>query len=428
MTRRRGGLLWHRDFRWLWSGESISQLGTQVTVIALPLIAVKTLAASTFGVGVLVALQYAAFLLLGLPVGAWVDRMRRRPVMIAADVARAVLLATLPLAAAFGVLTIYQLYAVALLHGGCTLFFDVAYQSYLPSLVDRSELVEGNAKLQASESVAQVAGPAVGGFLVQAVTAPFAVLADAVSFVLSAGSLRAIRMTEPPVPRAGQRSLRREIAEGLRFVLGHPILRAIAGCTGSYNFFGNAFQAVAVVFLVRQVGVSPGVIGVLFSAGSAGAIAGALTASAAGRRLGTARAIWVPLAVTGPLAVIIALTFPGPGLILFAAGWFGLSFSTVVYNVNQVAYRQALCPPGLLGRMNATMRFLVWGTIPLGGLAGGALGTALGNRGALWVILSGQALSVLWLLASPLRTARDLPTGPAGWLPAREDQPPALST
>ncbi|MDR0343622.1 MAG: MFS transporter [Nocardiopsaceae bacterium] len=428
MTRRRGGLLWHRDFRWLWSGESISQLGTQVTVIALPLIAVKTLAASTFGVGVLVALQYAAFLLLGLPVGAWVDRMRRRPVMIAADVARAVLLATLPLAAAFGVLTIYQLYAVALLHGGCTLFFDVAYQSYLPSLVDRSELVEGNAKLQASESVAQVAGPALGGFLVQAVTAPFAVLADAVSFVLSAGSLRAIRMTEPPVPRAGQRSLRREIAEGLRFVLGHPILRAIAGCTGSYNFFGNAFQAVAVVFLVRQVGVSPGVIGVLFSAGSAGAIAGALTASAAGRRLGTARAIWVPLAVTGPLAVIIALTFPGPGLILFAAGWFGLSFSTVVYNVNQVAYRQALCPPGLLGRMNATMRFLVWGTIPLGGLAGGALGTALGNRGALWVILSGQALSVLWLLASPLRTARDLPTGPAGWLPAREDQPPALST
>ena len=428
MTRRRGGLLWHRDFRWLWSGESISQLGTQVTVIAMPLIAVKTLAASTFGVGVLVALQYAAFLLLGLPAGAWVDRMRRRPVMIAADMARAVLLASLPLAAAFGVLTIYQLYAVALLHGSCTLFFDVAYQSYLPALVDRSELVEGNAKLQASESVAQVAGPAAGGFLVQAFTAPFAVLADAVSFVLSAGSLRAIRMTEPPVPRAGQRSLRREIAEGLRFVLGHPILRAIAGCTGSYNFFGNAFQAVAVVFLVRQVGVSPGVIGVLFSAGSAGAIAGALTASAAGRRLGTARAIWVPLAVTGPLGVIIALTFPGPGLILFAAGWFGLSFSTVVYNVNQVAYRQALCPPGLLGRMNATMRFLVWGTIPLGGLAGGALGTVLGNRGALWVILSGQALSVLWLLASPLRTARDLPTGPAGRLPAREDQPPALST
>ncbi|MBO0808797.1 MAG: MFS transporter, partial [Actinobacteria bacterium] len=351
-----------------------------------------------------------------------------RPVMITADVARAVLLASLPLAAALGVLTIYQLYVVALLHGGCTLFFDVSYQSYLPALVDRGELVEGNAKLQASQSVAQVAGPAVGGFLVQAFTGPFAVLADAVSFLVSAGSLRAIRTAEPPAQRAGRTGLRREIAEGLRFVLGHPVLRAIAGCTGSFNFFSNAFQAIVVVFLVRQVGLSAGTIGVLFSAGSAGGIVGALTAAAAGRWLGTARAIWLPLAVTGPLGLIIALTFPGPGLILFGAGWFGLSFSNVVYNVNQVAYRQALCPPGLLGRMNATMRFLVWGTIPLGGLAGGALGTALGNRGALWVILAGEALSVLWLLASPLRTARDLPAGPAGRLPARGGQPPALST
>ncbi|MBO0787963.1 MAG: MFS transporter [Actinobacteria bacterium] len=428
MTRRRGGLFRHRDFRWLWFGDSISQLGTQVTVIALPLIAVKTLDASTFAVGVLVALQFAAFLLIGLPAGAWVDRMRRRPVMITADVARTVLLASLPLAAALGVLTIYQLYVVALLHGVCTLFFDVSYQSYLPALVRRGELVEGNAKLQASQSVAQVAGPAVGGFLVQAFTGPFAVLADAVSFLVSAGSLRAIRTVEPPAQRAGRTGLRREIADGLRFVLGHPVLRAIAGCTGSFNFFSNAFQAVVVVFLVRQVGLSAGTIGVLFSAGSAGGIAGALTAAAAGRWLGTARAIWLPLAVTGPLGLIIALTFPGPGLILFGAGWFGLSFSNVVYNVNQVAYRQALCPPGLLGRMNATMRFLVWGTIPLGGLAGGALGTALGNRGALWVILAGEALSVLWLLASPLRTARDLPAGPAERLPSREDQPPALST
>jgi MFS family permease len=417
VTHRRGGLLWHRDFRWLWFGDTISQFGTQVSVIALPLIAVKTLGASTFQVGVLTSLQFAAFLLLGLPAGAWVDRIRRRPVMIAGDVGRAVLLAWLPVSAALGMLTIYQLYAVALLHGVCTLFFDVAYQSYLPALVERKALVEGNAKLQASQSVAQVAGPAAGGFLVQAFTAPFAVLADAASFLVSAAALRAIGTVEPPVPREAKPDLRKEIAEGLRFVLGHPILRAIAGCTGTFNFFSNAFSAVAVVFLVRQVGVSPGGIGLLFSAGSAGAIAGALTAAAIARRIGTARAIWLPVTITGPLGLLVALTFPGPGLALFATGWFCVSFSTVVYNVNQVSFRQALCPPRLLGRMNATMRFLVWGTIPLGGLTGGALGTVLGNRAALWIILSGMALAAGWLIASPLRTARDLPLAP--------DEPPS---
>src|SRR6266568_1349606 len=329
MRRRWGGLLWHRDFQRLWFGDTVSQLGTQVTVIALPLVAVKTLGASTFEVGILVSLLTAAFLLAGLPAGAWVDRMRRRPVMIAADVARAVLLASLPVAAALGVLSIYQLYLLALL--------------------------EGNAKLQASESVAQVAGPALGGFLVQAFTAPYAVIADAASFLVSAGSLRAIKMAEPQVPRAQRPHFRREIAEGMRFVLGHPILRMIAGCTGTFNFFSSALQAVVVVFLVRQVGISPGVIGVLFSAGSAGAIVGALTASIAARRLGTARAIWLPITITAPTGLLMALTFPGAGLALFAAGWFGLSLSGVVYNVNQVSYRQALGPPQLLGRMNATM-------------------------------------------------------------------------
>src|SRR6266568_3338948 len=409
MRRRRGGLLWHRDFQRLWFGDTVSQLGTQVTVIALPLVAVKTLGASTFEVGILVSLLTAAFLLAGLPAGAWVDRMRRRPVMIAADVARAVLLASLPVAAALGVLSIYQLYLLALLHGVCTVFFDVAYQSYLPALVGRTALVEGHAKLQASESVAQVAGPALGGFLVQAFTAPYAVIADAASFLVSAGALRAIKMAEPQVPRAQRPHFRREIAEGMRFVLGHPILRMIAGCTGTFNFFFSALQAVVVVFLVRQVGISPGVIGVLFSAGSAGAIVGALTASIAARRLGTARAIWLPITITAPTGLLMALTFPGAGLALFAAGWFGLSLSGVVYNVNQVSYRQALGPPQLLGRMNATMRFLVWGTMPLGGLTGGALGTWLGNRAAMWIILTGQALSVVWLLASPLRSARELP-------------------
>ena len=410
MAQRRGGLVWNRDFRWLWGGDTISQLGSEITVIALPLVAVNVLDASTFAVGVLVAATRGAFLFLGLPAGAWVDRVRRRPVMIVSDVGRALLLAAVPVAALTGTLSLPLLYLVALLAGVCTVFFDVAYMSYLPALVEPAELVEGNAKLQASASVAQVAGPSLGGLLVHAFTAPYAMAADAVSFALSAGSLTAIRTREPPPPRHVSARLREEIREGLRFVLGHPVLRSITGCTGTFNFFSQAVHAIIIVFLVRTVGVSAGVIGALFSAGSAGAIVGALTASTFARRLGPARAIWLPMACTSPLALLLPLTTPGPGLILFSVGWFGTSFGVVVYNINQVAYRQAMCPPQMLGRMNATIRFLVWGTMPLGALAGGALGSAIGNRQALWFALIGEVASTIWLLASPLRTARSLPT------------------
>lgn len=405
----RGGLIRHRDFRLLWFGDTVSQVGTQVSEIALPLLAVTTLGATTFQVGVLVAMLTAAFLIVGLPAGAWVDRMRRRPLMVACDLGRAALLALIPISAALDVLSLPLLYAVALGLGVFTVFFDVAYQSYLPALVGRDALVEGNAKLQASQSVAQVAGPTIGGLLVQALTAPYAVLVDAVSFLVSGGAVAAIRTREEAVPRAPDRHLRREIAEGLRFVLGHPILRMIAGCTGTYNFFTSALGAVIVVFLVRDLGASAGAVGLVFSIGSAGALLGALASGWAARTLGSARAIWVSVAVTTPFALLMPLAFPDGGLALVALAWFMMGVGGVVYNVNQVAYRQALCPPRLLGRMNATMRFLVWGTMPVGGLVGGALGTWLGDRAALWVIAIGMNTSVLWLIASPLRGARDLP-------------------
>jgi MFS family permease len=379
-TRRRGGLLWHRDFRLLWVGDTISQLGTEVSVLALPLVAVLYLDASTFEVGVLTALQFAPFLLIGLPAGAWCDRVRRRPVMIAGDLIRAALLASIPIAAATGVLSVGQLFGVALLHGIATVFFDVSYQSYLPSLVGRDGLVEGNAKLQASQSVAQVAGPTLGGFLVQMFTAPFAVLADAVSFVVSAVCVGGIRTAEPYPERPERRHLGKEIGEGLGFVLRHPILRMIAATTGTSNLFNSAFFAIAVVFLVRGLHLSAGVIGVLMSAGSVGGILGALSASVIARRIGQARTIWLSLAATAPFGLLIPLAQPGAGLALFAVGTFTFSFGAVVYNVAQVSFRQALCPPRLLGRMNATVRFLVWGTMPLGGLLGGALGTWIGLR------------------------------------------------
>ncbi|MFL6138645.1 MAG: MFS transporter [Frankiaceae bacterium] len=410
--RRGRGTLWHHgDFLRLWSADTISQAGTQVSMIAIPLLAVKTLDASTFQVGLLTAAETAAFLLVGLPAGAWVDRLRRRPVMVAADWGRAALLGSIPVASALGALTMLQLYVVALLAGVLTVFFDVSYQSYLPSLVGREHLVEGNAKLQSSQSVAQVVGPGVGGWLVQALTAPIAVAVDAASYLASALGITAIRKHEPhPAPPGGRRGkLRHEISEGLRFVFGHRLLWAIAGTTATANLFSGVVSAVSVPFLVRDLHLSAGAIGALFSVSSIGGIVGAVTASAISRRVGSARTIWTALLVTAPMSALVPLAQPGWRIWLFAAGAFFLAFGAVVYNVAQVSFRQALCPERLLGRMNATMRFIVWGTMPLGGLLGGALGEAIGNRATLWVSVAGYLAAPMWAVLSPMRRMRDMP-------------------
>ncbi len=405
----RRGLFFHRDFRRLWIGDAISQVGTQVSMLALPLVAVKTLHASAFEVGALTACETAAFLLVGLPAGAWCDRVRRRPVLILGDVGRAIALGSVPLAALLHGLTIGQLFVVALITGTLTVFFDVAYQSYLPELVSREELVDGNGKLEATRATAQVVGPSVGGFLVQALTAPYAVFADALSYLWSAGWVTAIRTREPaPVPPP-QRHLGREIGEGLRFVLGHRILRKIAGCTGTSNLFGSATFAVEMVFLVRTVHLSAGGIGVLFSIGSVGGVLGALTSGWFAKKVGQARAIWLGSLIFAPPGLLLPLTHHDWRLAFAAVTLFFGSLGAVVYNVAQVSFRQALCPRPLLGRMNATMRFLVWGTMPLGGLLGGWLATVFGLRDALWIAAAGSQLAPLWVLFSPLRGLRDVP-------------------
>jgi MFS family permease len=335
--------------------------------------------------------------------------------MVAADWGRALLLGSIPVASFAGVLTIVQLYVVGLLTGILTVFFDVAYQSYLPSLVGREHLVEGNAKLQASQSVSMVVGPGLGGWLVQLFTAPVAVVADAVSYLASALGITAIRKDEPAPTVAGDGPhLLREIREGLRFVFGQRLLWAIAGSTGTSNLFSSAFGAVSIPFLIRDLHVSAGTVGALFSAGSVGGILGALAASAIGRRLGSARTIWLSLVVTSPTMALAPLTERGWRLGLFAVAFFAFSFGAVVYNVAQVSFRQALCPDRLLGRMNATMRFLVWGTMPLGGILGGTLGEALGNRTMLWIAAVGGVLAPLWTVLSPMRRLRDMPSEYAG--------------
>jgi MFS family permease len=366
--------------------------------------------ASPFQVGLLATCEMLAFLVIGLPAGAWVDRMRYRWVLIVNDLLRALALGSIPLAQALGVLHIAQLYVVALVTGICTVFFDVAYQSYLPQLVDRAALVEGNSKLQASESVSQIAGPGVGGLLIQALTAPYAVLVDALSFLWSAGWVGAITQRPPKPPRNPDSNLVKEIGEGVRFVVGNRLLRSIAMCTSSSNLFSNIAFPVYYILLARDLHLSAGVIGLFTSISAVGGLIGSLVASKFATRVGQGPAIWISAVAFGPFLFVVPFVHRDWTLALLAASQLVVWASIVIYNITQVSFRQGLCPPNLLGRMNATMRFLVWGTIPLGAFVGGVLGETIGVRPTLIVAAVGGSLAWLAVFFSPLRRMRELPS------------------
>lgn len=402
--------LWrHRDFLLLWAGESVAQVGIMISHLALPLLAATALGATPWEMGLLVAAERGAFLLVGLPAGVLLDRVRRLPVMIGANLARCVLIGSIPLAWVAGVLTFAQLLVVALLAGVATVLFDVGYQSVLPAVVGRSGLVEGNAKLESTRAAAEAAGPALGGGLVQLAGAATAVFLDAIGYLVSAAFLTRMRTRETVAAPDPDRSLRAEMSEGLRYVLRHPLLRPIALCTGTANLFSGVLAAVTVLFLARELGQPPAVVGLVLAAGSAGGVLGAFTAGLWIRRLGQGRTIVTALLVTGPVAFVLPLATAGPGLAWFALGMAAVAYGGVVYNVAQVSFRQAVCPDHLLGRMNASIRFLVWGTIPFGGLLGGALGELIGLRATVLVTAVGMVLCPVWVLASPLRRLRDLP-------------------
>lgn len=270
--------------------------------------------------------------------------------------------------------------------------------------------MEGNSKLQASQSVAQVSGPALGGWLTQLAGGANAIGLNALGFLWSASCLFRIRTVEPAVERGPDRKLRREIAEGLKFVFGNRSLVGIVGCTATANFSTSIISAVSVLVLTRELGASAGVVGLLLAGGGIGGVVGALVASRVANRIGQGRTIWVSILVTAPFSVLLPLAGHGWLILLFAIGWFASSFGAVVYNIAQVSFRQAICPDRLLGRMNASVRFMVWGTLPLGALVGGGLGALIGIHPTLWVGAIGDMLSPLPVLLSPLRRLRDLPT------------------
>jgi MFS family permease len=410
----KGGLWRHRDFLKLWSAETVSQFGTQVSQLALPLTAVLVLDASAFEVAALGTVEFLPFLLFTLPAGVWVDRLPRRPMLIAGDFGRAALLASIPAAYFLDALTLGQLYVVGFLVGICTVFFDVAYQSYLPALVERDQIIEGNSKLEISRSSAQIGGPGLSGGLVELFTAPYAVLVDAISFLGSGLFILGIRKHEPRPQRAteqnGQSTLWTELKAGLRFVFGNPNLRAQAGCTATSNFFSNVSYAIIVVFLVRELGLTPGVIGLAFTIGSFGSLLAAFSSTRISRRFGIGPTSIGMAMLFGPSALLLAFAPEGNAAIPFIVVAILLAgFSVVVYNITQVSYRQAICPPSLQGRMNSVMRFIVWGTIPLGSLAGGALGSWIGLRETIVVGAIGGGGSFLWLVFSPQRHLREMP-------------------
>jgi MFS family permease len=329
--------------------------------------------------------------------------------MIWCDLARMVIIGSVPLAAAAGVLTMGQLYAVAVLAGICTVFFDVSYQSYLPVLVPPDQLMDGNGKLGATQSFAQVTGPGLGGGLVGLFGAAKAMSGDAISYAVSVVSLLAIRVPEQAPPKAARRSLRAEIAEGLMFVLRHPILRKVVACTGTANLFSGMQIALEIIFLIRVLHVRPSYTGLVFAGASVGGVIGGILSGRLARWIGSARIIWFSMLVFGLPQLLAPLAEPGWRVALFIIGFAASSFTAVVYNVAQVSYRQAVCPPELLGRMNAATRWIVWGTLPLGGIIGGALGASAGVRPTIWIAYVGSWAAGWWVYFSPLRRMRDIP-------------------
>jgi MFS family permease len=339
----------------------------------------------------------------------WVDRLRRRPILIVADLGRAAAILSIPIAFALDGLTIWQLYVVGFVNGCLTVFFDVAYQSYLPSVVERDQLVDGNSKLEITRSAAQILGPGIAGVLIGALRAPFAMLLDSLSFALSAAFLGAIRRPEPaPEPHdelahGPRRSMRADIASGLRYVTGHRWLRSIAATTGISNFFGNVLGAILILYLTQERGLSAAAIGFAFSIGSVGVLAAALSTSAITRRLGVGRVLVLAAIGFSLSGLPVALA---PDLLIWpavAVSGFLIGFTGVAWNINQVSLRQAITPPRMQGRMNATMRFIVWGTIPIGAVVSGILGDLIGLERTIWVGAIGGLVAFVPVTLSSVR-------------------------
>jgi Na+/melibiose symporter-like transporter len=408
-----GQSVWrNRDFVKFWVGQSLSQFGSQVTMLALPLAAIITLQATPVQVGALNALQNAPFLVLALFAGVLADRLERRRIMLGADVGRALVLGSVPLAAAAGLLRIEWLYAVALLTGSMTVLFQVCYQAYLPVLVPPRQIRQGNSALEFSTSLAQFGGPAASGALVQALTAPIAIAFDAVSFMLSAGSLALIRRRPPPPPRTADASgVWSDIREGLGAVFRHPLLRSMGVAAAIFNLFFGSLLAVYTLFMARELRLSTAAIGLVFTAVGPGLLVGALTTSWLNRKLPTGLVVAGAALVSDGVNLIIPFTHGSSAatVALLAGVNFVAGFGVQVFNITTLSLRQVITPARLLGRVTATIRLIAFSLAPLGSVTGGLLGGVLGLRPAVLISSIGLMLAFVWVAVSPLGRLRSFP-------------------
>ncbi|MFI0462485.1 MFS transporter [Saccharopolyspora sp. 5N102] len=400
------------EFRLLFAAVGGSDLGTQISFVALPLTAVLALGAGPAQVGAVGALSTIAFLLVGLPAGAWVDRLPRRAVMITTDVVRAVVYASIPAAWLLGALTMPQLYAVALLGGIATVFSEVAAQSFLPEVVGRAQLVRANARLMGMRGVNQIVGRSVGGLLVSVLTAPVTIAFDAISYACAAvaiGRIRGARVTTP-VPRASR--VWPDVAAGVRHVLGNRLLRPMAVEGALTNFATTLTLTILPVLFVRELGISEWGLGLFLAIGGCGALAGAIGARALGERFGHGRTLWITGAVASCAGCFVPLLGSGSWLWPAAVVWALITAKAGIGNVLAVSLRQAATPDRLMGRMNATFRFLLTGALAVASVLAGVLGELVGVRAVLWVSAGVFAVSWLVVFCSPLRFLRELPAEP----------------
>ena len=405
-SKNSSSVLRNRNFQFLWAGQTVSTIGSQMSGLALPVLAVTMLQASEWQVGMMNAAGMSMFLLIGLPAGAWVDRWLKRRVMILADAVRMLVLFSVPFAWWAGVLDMTYIIISAAVISAANVFFDVAYQSVLPIMLPKEHMAKANSALETTNQTSMLAGPAVVGFLLSIVKAPILMLADAVSFLVSLVSVALIKMDESAIAKKDRGRLRDDIAEGVKFVTKHPIISRITATTAVSNLFGSAVHTLTPILVLRTMDVPPALYGLAFTAAAAAGLVGAISAAKIGERFGQGNTVIGAMVLCGvamigfPIAASIGTISAFPIVIASEAL---LSFSGLVYNITQVSARQALCPEHLLGRMNASIRFFVWGVMPISALLAGAFATWFGMIPVLIVGAIGSLSATWFVFASPLR-------------------------
>ena len=402
------GTLRKRNFRLFWIGETTSQIGSSLSSVVLPLVGVRVLHAGTFAVALLTGAASLPWLLFGLPAGAWVDRFPKRMVMMICDLISLILFAGIAICAWLGVLTLAQLLTAALLAGLVSVFFKAAFQAYIPQLLQKDELVDGNAKLQASAAFATVSGPGIGGVVAQVLGMATGVMLNAASFAVSAVCLLAARPAVPDsMSSRPKRELGKEIRDGLSFLLRDPYLLPLAAFTSTLSLGISSTDSLMIIFYVRVLGVTPSVTGIILGLMGAGGLFGAVISARLVRRYGSARGMLI-CRILLTFALLFPLTTRGIGLI-FSAGWFVVTAGIISGNVISLSFRQARCPARMLGRISASYYTMTYSSLALGAIFGGALGTLIGVRPALWVTCGIVASASVILFFSPIRRLTDLP-------------------